>query len=280
MHKRQVEVNEGSEPADRLSARAGDAARPPQDLLATAAALGAIGAGVALFEAALLPGLAIGAAAVLAPKYLPKLRRRLKPLFNAGVRRRTAPAVLLNGDAPTAAPSGFAIKRALGKTITFRIIVTSLDLTWNYIVLGELAAAAGLSAISLVVGPVFYFVHETAWNGYGPSIMRRIGLWRASVEPALQPSDAEAPPAGGARFTIDPALAKTITFRTLATTMEFTTNFVVVRDLGTAAALTAFGLVAGPFVYLGHEKAWDYFAPPEADAVDPAEPKKLGPAPA
>ena len=47
-----------------------------------AATIGMITAGVALFEVTLIPGMAIGAAAVLAPKYVPKLRRRLRPLLN------------------------------------------------------------------------------------------------------------------------------------------------------------------------------------------------------
>ena len=42
--------------------------------------------------------------------------------------------------------------------------------------------------------------------------------------------------------------------------MDFTANYVVVRDLATAAGLSAFAFVVGPFVYLGHEKAWDYFS--------------------
>ena len=41
--------------------------------------------------------------------------------------------------------------------------------------------------------------------------------------------------------------------------MDFTTIYVVVGDLATAAGLSAFGFVVGPFVYIGHEKAWDYF---------------------
>jgi hypothetical protein len=32
-----------------------------------------------------------------------------------------------------------------------------------------------------------------------------------------------------------------------------------VGDVATAEGLSAFGFVLGPFVYLGHEKAWDYF---------------------
>ena len=52
----------------------------------------AVLAGVALFEAALIPGVVIGGAAVLAPKFLPGLRRRLKPLFGSTVHRPPKPA--------------------------------------------------------------------------------------------------------------------------------------------------------------------------------------------
>jgi uncharacterized membrane protein len=130
-------------------------------------------AGAALFEAALIPGMLIGGAVVLAPKYLPNLRRGLRPLFGTTVRRRNAPkrprAQRQELAAPPAAPARFGIKQAIAKTITFRIIVTTLDFTTNYIVIGELATAAGLSTFNLVVGPVFYLVHETAWNYFGPA---------------------------------------------------------------------------------------------------------------
>jgi uncharacterized membrane protein len=60
-------------------------------------------------------------------------------------------------------------------------------------------------------------------------------------------------------IAISRALAKTITFRTLATIMDFTTIYVFVGDFATAAGLSAFGFVVGPFVYWGHEKAWEYY---------------------
>src|SRR5260370_22798979 len=126
-------------------------------------------AGAALFEAALIPGMLIGGAVVLAPKYL---RRGLRPLFGPTVRRRDAPkgprAKRQELAAPPAAPARFGIKQAIAKTITFRIIVTTLDFTTNYIVIGELATAAGLSTVNLVVGPLVYLVLETAWNYFGP----------------------------------------------------------------------------------------------------------------
>ena len=63
------------------------------DFVTVAATVGVIAAGVALFEVTLIPAMAIGAAAVLAPKYVPKLRRRLRPLLNSTVRRRIEPAL-------------------------------------------------------------------------------------------------------------------------------------------------------------------------------------------
>jgi uncharacterized membrane protein len=249
----------------------------------TAATFGVFAADVAL-EAALIPGRVAVGAAVLAPKYLLKLGRSLKPLLNSTAPRRIRPAVSspMRQDVklPLAAPAGLEIKQAVLKTVTYRIIVTSIDFTANYVVIGELAAAAGLSAISLVAGPIFYFVHETAWNYFGPSIARKFGRWGIALDhpalPLLRPGT-EAPPADGGEFTITRALAKTITFRTFATVTDFTTNFVVTGELATAAKLTAIGFVIGPFVYFGHERVWDYYGSPREGATR-GSPKLHGPA--
>jgi uncharacterized membrane protein len=267
----------GREHADPASARNGGEAKPT-DFVTAAATVGVIALGVALFEVALIPGMALGGAAVLAPRCLPLLRRGLQPLFAAAAPRRFEPspsppnrsaAIVL----PTI-PARFAIKQAVAKTITFRIIVTTLDFTSNYVVLGEVATAAGLSAFALVAGPLFYLVHEAAWNYYGPS-------GTAVTLPALLPAaaGAEAQPAGRRGLTINRALAKTITFRTIATAMDFTTLYVVVGDLATAAGLSAFGFVVGPFVYLGHEMVWDYYGSPRSRALGAPGATKLLPAP-
>lgn len=230
-------------------------------------------AGAALFEAALIPGILIGGAVVLAPKYV---QRGLRPLFGPTVRRRSAPKYASKGvrtkrqelAALPAASARFGIKQAIAKTITFRIIVTTLDFTTNYIVIGELATAAGLSTFNLVAGPVFYLVHETAWNYFGPAGADV----RVPVGKALS-ADEEG-------FTVSRALAKTITFRTLATVMDFTVNYVAVGDVATAVGLSAFAFVVGPFVYLGHEKLWDYYGSPSERTLDPPTPTNLLPAPA
>jgi uncharacterized membrane protein len=231
-------------------------------------------AGAALFEAALIPGVLIGGAAVLAPRYLPKLGRR-RPVLNATVRPRTRPTApgpdRQTGGRPAAAPPKFAIKQAIAKTITFRIIVTTLDFTTNYVVIGEFATAAGLSAFALVAGPLFYLAHEMAWNYYGPA-------GTAVDLPDLRP-DANAPPTSRQGFTISRALAKTITFRTIATAMDFTANYVVVGELATAVGLSAFAFVVGPFVYLGHEKVWDHYTSPRGRSLELPAPAKRLPAP-
>jgi uncharacterized membrane protein len=232
-------------------------------------------AGAALLETALIPGLVIGGAAVLAPKYLPKLRRRLQPLFDSAVGQRTAPAASRpDVKVPPIAPAGLGIKRAVAKTITFRIIVTTLDFTTNYVVIGEFATAAGLSAFALVIGPLFYLGHEAAWNYFGSSDAA-VDITHLLPIPAA--SKAALARRGG--FKISRALAKTITFRTIATAMDFTTNYVVVGELATAAGLSAFAFVVGPFVYFGHERAWDYFGSAANRTIDLPAPMKLLPAP-
>jgi uncharacterized membrane protein len=228
----------------------------------------AVVAGAALIEAALIPGLVIGGAAVLLPKALPMLRRRMRGAVAS--RRQHKPAT---GQA--AAPSQtsllprFAMGQAIAKTITYRLIVTSLDFTTNYIVIGELATAAGLSTFNLVAGPLFYFAHEAAWNYLGhPDSPIQLPLLSSTRENPDQLT------VGG--FTFSRALAKTVTFRTLATIMDFTTNYVVVGNVGTAVIMSATGFVLGPFVYYGHEKAWDYFGERGAQTAHEA---RLLPAP-
>ena len=219
-------------------------AEPMGNFVTVAATIGVIAAGVALFEVALIPGMAIGAAAVLAPKHVPKLRRRLRPLLNSTVCRRIesalAPPDRPDVQVPLVAPAGLAIKQALAKTITFQIIVTTLDFTTHYVVVGNLATAVSLSASHLVVRPLYYLVHETAWNFLAPPIMRK---------PAL----------GDNRAFVKTVTYKTVTYQTVATALDFATHYVVVGNLATAAALSAFGFVVTPFVYFGHELAWDYY---------------------
>ena len=56
------------------------------EVVTVAATVGIVAVGVALFEVALLPGMAIGVAAMLAPKYVPKMGAALTPVFKSTVK--------------------------------------------------------------------------------------------------------------------------------------------------------------------------------------------------
>jgi uncharacterized membrane protein len=237
-------------------------------------------AGAAVVEAALIPGLVIGGAAIMAPKVLPSLRRRAAPFVNGAARSRTGTqrsaaesGVKAPASATTTLPT-LGMKQAIAKTITFRVIVTVLDFTSNYLVIGEFNVAAGLSTFSLVVGPLFYLAHETAWNYFGPA------EGDVDVSSFVPLRSNASPEHGGRSLTISKAFAKTITFRTVATAIDFTALYVAVGDPLTAVGLATWGFVAGPFVYWGHEKLWERFNSPEETDVDPPETMKLLPAPA
>lgn len=56
------------------------------ELVATVATVGTIGVGAAVFEAALLPGLVLGVAAMWAPRYLRQTGAALRPVFRSSIR--------------------------------------------------------------------------------------------------------------------------------------------------------------------------------------------------
>lgn len=56
------------------------------ELLATVATVGVVGVGAAVFEAALLPGIVLGVAAMWLPQHFPKVGAALNPLFKSTVR--------------------------------------------------------------------------------------------------------------------------------------------------------------------------------------------------
>ena len=225
------------------------------------ATLGAVAAGAAIVEAALIPGLLIGAAAMLAPRLLP--RDMLNGLGDRP-RRRTTPSAptALSAEAPASgAPAAFDMRRTVVKTLTYRVMLTTVDFGANYFVIGELAIAAGLSSLSLVAGPIAYFAHEVAWHYYGPASARHVDPLEASVHMPI-PGAAKGEKNGRSRFVgvkVSRALAKTVTYEGVTAASEFGVNYFFVRDLAAAAGLTAFSVVISPFVYFVHEKAWDYY---------------------
>src|SRR5579864_4846034 len=112
----------------------------------------AVVAGVAVLEAALVPGLILGGAAWLAPRLLSKPRAKAR-------RQQVLPPIVAEKQPSQLLPKS-QLGRAIAKTITFRVIVTTLDFTTNYVVIGEIATAAALSGFTVVAGPLFYLLHE------------------------------------------------------------------------------------------------------------------------
>ena len=164
----------------------------------------AVVAGAALLEVALIPGIILGGAAFLAPRYLGQ-RRGTTARRDAKAPQIGTSSRKLAVKQPAQLLAKLPLRRTIAKTITFRVIVTTLDFTTNYIVIGEIATAAGLSTFNLIAGPLFYFAHEAAWNYLRPS--------ETSVTLHLPKSDPDGDTMG---LTIT-ALAKTITYRTIAT---------------------------------------------------------------
>ena len=244
-------------------------------IIASVATLGAVAAGAAVVEAALIPGLLIGGAVMLAPRLLPR-----DMLNGLRVLRRTEP--LSAPSAPTAhsiqtptssEPASFDAWHAVVKTVTYRVMLTTADFGANYFVIGDLATAAGLSSLSLVAGPIAYFAHEAAWHYYGPASARHPNPLEATVRLPIPG------PAGGekntrARFAnveISRTLAKTVTYEGVTAVSELGVNYFFIRDLAAAAGLAAFSVAISPFIYYVHEKAWDYY-----DATRARSPGRAG----
>jgi uncharacterized membrane protein len=230
------------------------------------ATLGVVAAGVAIFEAALVPGLLIGGAAVLVPRLLPRdMLRRVRVPRIASSRIGSSPVPAHSAQA--AAPEGrasFDTWRAVVKTFTYRAVVTTVDFGANYFVLGELTAAASLSGLSLVAGPIAYFAHEAVWHHYGPASVRQGNPLAASVHVPIPRVTAGERNGRFANIEVSRAFAKTVTYEVVTGVSEFGANYFFVRDLVAAAGLTAFSMVIAPLVYYLHEKGWDYYEANEA----------------
>lgn len=76
-------ANGTAEPAESTAAGGGER---NTDMVTAAATVGVIFVGAALIEVALIPGMIIGGAAILAPKYLPKVGAGLQPLVASTIR--------------------------------------------------------------------------------------------------------------------------------------------------------------------------------------------------
>jgi uncharacterized membrane protein len=58
------------------------------------------------------------------------------------------------------------LSRAVAKTLTYEVVTGVSEFSVNYLFVRDLAAAAGLTAFSVVISPFVYYVHEKAWDYY------------------------------------------------------------------------------------------------------------------
>jgi hypothetical protein len=90
MERHMSDAANGGKAADSHAAEPDDDFEEPSEgqdeLVATAATVAVVGAGVIIFEAALLPGLVLGVCTMLVPKYLPKIGSAVNPLVKSTVR--------------------------------------------------------------------------------------------------------------------------------------------------------------------------------------------------
>lgn len=87
MSKFTVDVKSGNSQAEQPSAPGPEEAeKAGSDFTAEVATIGVVAVGAAILSAELLPGLALGVAAAVAPRFLFKTGSGLQPLFNSTVR--------------------------------------------------------------------------------------------------------------------------------------------------------------------------------------------------
>lgn len=108
---------------------------------------------------------------------------------------------------------------------------------------------------------------EMAWDRVEHGMLNQLDPHKPL--PGLDAVAAPRPHLGDAQtFVIPRAVWKTLTFRAMVTTLDFTSNLVAIGNFTTAAMLSAWGMLTGPWVYLGHELLWDYFATPTATQLE------------
>lgn len=79
-------IEESAAAVDEVPNEVEEAVADRSDVVATVATVAVVGIGAAAFEAALLPGLVLGVAAMWLPQYFPKMGEAVNPLFRSTVR--------------------------------------------------------------------------------------------------------------------------------------------------------------------------------------------------
>ncbi len=109
---------------------------------------------------------------------------------------------------------------------------------------------------------------DTAWPSLEQGFRNRLPA--TTTLPDWNPGQGFPPPLANAdqEAGFSRTVWKTITFRSVVTTLDFSSNYIALGEVAAAASLSAFGFVIGPFVYIGHELAWEKLGGPTDHPVD------------
>jgi uncharacterized membrane protein len=80
--------------------------------------------------------------------------------------------------------AGAKVSRAFAKTVTYECVTAVSEFGVNYVFVRDLAAAAGLTAFSIVIAPFVYYVHEKAWDYYDATKARSPAVPTLNLLPA------------------------------------------------------------------------------------------------
>lgn len=132
---------------------------------------------------------------------------------------------------------------------------------------------------------------RAAWGPVSRGFRNRRGEATPAALPDFRPGDvslaASIPPSrpttDGESVGLGTIGLKTLTFRIVGTTADFTTNLIFVGDAALAASMSVVGTIVGPIIFFLHELAWSYAQEPAIRALnlpgigvegpDPAKPQ-------
>ena len=117
---------------------------------------------------------------------------------------------------------------------------------------------------------------RTAWDQVARGFRNRRGEAAPVALKDFHPADAraaealppEAPTSDDSGASLEHIGMKTLTFRIVATTADFTNNLVFVGDAALAFSMSAVAVVVGPVIFFLHELAWAYADAPVTRVLD------------
>jgi uncharacterized membrane protein len=94
------------------------------------------------------------------------------------------PGIAQGGEDGRARFAGVKVSRALAKTVTYEGVTAVSEFSVNYFFVRDLVAAAGLTAFSVVIAPIVYYVHEKAWDFYDGTKTQSSAVAAVKLSPA------------------------------------------------------------------------------------------------